>query len=131
MDLAVEPHGGHLLLAAEAERVELEGGAAVFGVLENVHRVVGRAAEGTLLKYVCGQYVAFLTRRPINISFKLHDDAVTMATWGRGLQTHNKETNEHGDCSTPQRNGKGQEYWTEFLFPYLLIMRLHLLLSVE
>lgn len=44
VDLAVQPHGGDLLKALEAERVELEDRATVFGVLEDGHRVVGRAA---------------------------------------------------------------------------------------
>lgn len=44
LDLTVQPHGRHLLQPLEAKRVELEHGAAVFGVLENGHSVVGGAA---------------------------------------------------------------------------------------
>ena len=39
-DLTVEPHRGHLIEALEAERVELEHGAAVLGVLKDDHCVV-------------------------------------------------------------------------------------------
>lgn len=46
LDLAVQPHRGHLLQALETEGVELEHGAAVFGVLEYSHSVVRRAAVG-------------------------------------------------------------------------------------
>lgn len=42
----MKPNSGHLLLPLEAERVELEHGAAVFGVLKNSHSVVGGAAVG-------------------------------------------------------------------------------------
>lgn len=46
LDLAVEPHRGDLLQPLEAEGMELEGGAAVFGVLEDCHGVVRWAAVG-------------------------------------------------------------------------------------
>ncbi len=46
LDLTVKPDCGHLLQPLEAERVELEHGAAVFGVLENSHSVVRGAAGG-------------------------------------------------------------------------------------
>lgn len=46
LDLTVKPDCGHLLQPLEAERVELEHGAAVFGVLKNSHSVVGGAAVG-------------------------------------------------------------------------------------
>jgi len=42
----VKPHSGHLLQPLEAERVEFEHGAAVFGVLKDGHSVVSRAAVG-------------------------------------------------------------------------------------
>ena len=45
LDLAVKPHGGHLLQPLEPERVELEHGAAVFGVLKDGHSAVRGAAE--------------------------------------------------------------------------------------
>lgn len=48
LDLAVEPHRGHFLQPLEAERVELEHGSAVFGVLKNSHSVVRWAAVGKL-----------------------------------------------------------------------------------
>lgn len=44
LDLTVEPDRGHLLQPLEAERVELEHGAAVFGVLKDGHGAVGGAA---------------------------------------------------------------------------------------
>lgn len=47
LDLAVQPHRGRLLQPLEAEGVELEGGAAVFGVLEDGHSAVGGATDGT------------------------------------------------------------------------------------
>lgn len=40
----MKPHSGHLLQSLEAERVELKRGAAVFGIIENGHRVVSRTA---------------------------------------------------------------------------------------
>lgn len=46
LDLAVKPDRGHLLQPLEAERVELEHRAAVFGVLKYGHSVVGGAAVG-------------------------------------------------------------------------------------
>lgn len=47
LDLAVQPHRRHLLQPLEAEGVELEGGAAVFGVFEDGHSAVGGATDGT------------------------------------------------------------------------------------
>lgn len=47
LDLAVQPHRRRLLQPLEAEGVELEGGAAVFGVLEDGHSAVGGATDGT------------------------------------------------------------------------------------
>ena len=44
LDVAVEPHSGHLVQPLEAERVELEGGAAVLGVVKYGDRVVRRTA---------------------------------------------------------------------------------------
>lgn len=44
LDLAVKPDCGHLFQPLEAERVELEHGAAVFGILKNGHGDVGGAA---------------------------------------------------------------------------------------
>lgn len=41
LDLTVKPDRGHFLQPLEAERVELEHGAAVFAVLENSHGAVG------------------------------------------------------------------------------------------
>lgn len=46
----MEPHSGHLFLPLEAERVELEHGAAVFGILEDRHSAVRGAAEKQPLK---------------------------------------------------------------------------------
>lgn len=53
LDLAVEPHRGHLLQPLEAEGVELEGGAAVFGIVENGHSVVRGAAVGRRNQQSC------------------------------------------------------------------------------
>lgn len=44
----MEPHRGDLLQPLEAEGMELEGGAAVFGVLEDCHGVVRGTAVGRL-----------------------------------------------------------------------------------
>lgn len=46
LHLAVQPHCGRLLQTLEAERVELEGGAAVFGILEDGDSVIRGAAVG-------------------------------------------------------------------------------------
>lgn len=46
LHLTVQPHRRHLLQPLEAEGVELEGGAAVFGVFIDGHRAVGGAAGG-------------------------------------------------------------------------------------
>lgn len=46
LHLAVQPHGGRLLQALEAEGVELESGAAVFGILKDGDGVVRGAAVG-------------------------------------------------------------------------------------
>lgn len=46
LNLTVQPHGGRLVQALEAEGVELEGGAAVFGVVKDGDGVVRGAAVG-------------------------------------------------------------------------------------
>lgn len=47
LDLAVQPHRRHLLQPLEAEGVELEGGAAAFGVFKDGHSAVRGATDGT------------------------------------------------------------------------------------
>lgn len=55
----MQPHRRRLLQPLEAEGVELEGGAAVFGVLEDAHGAVGGATDGTQRQQRCEHSCVF------------------------------------------------------------------------
>lgn len=46
LHLTVQPHSGRLVQTLEAEGVELEGGAAVFGIVKDSNGVIRWAAVG-------------------------------------------------------------------------------------